>query len=186
MSHTSTWITKDSEDRYDNDWITVSHRNVIAPTGKPAIYGHIHFKNLAIGIVPIDADGYTWLVGQDRYPLNTFTWEIPEGGGARSDDPLDTAKRELKEETGITARKWTQLLKLHTSNSVTDEVGYTFVAQQLEFGEDSPDDTEKLTIKRIPLDEAFEMAMDGEITDSLALASLLKVQLLLDRGQLKI
>lgn len=180
------WETHDIETVYDNPWITVSHRQVSAPTGKRGIYGMVHFKNLAIGIVPIDAEGNTWLVGQQRYTLNQYAWEIPEGGGLRDVDPVITAQRELREETGITAQRWTPLLTLHTSNSVTDEVAHTFIAQGLSFGETDTDDTERLAIIKLPLKEAVERVMDGEITDSLAMTSLLKAQRLIDTGKLKI
>jgi len=179
-----TWETQESTDVYDNPWITVSHRTVTAPTGNPGIYGVVHFKNLALGVVPIDANGNTWLVGQQRYTLNQYAWEIPEGGGPRDVDPLTTAKRELKEETGISACRWTPLLTLHTSNSVTDEIAYAYVAQGLTFGDFNRDDTELLTVIKLPLDEAVARVMSGEITDALAMSSLLKVQRLLDTGEL--
>lgn len=186
MTTTSTgpWQTLSSEEIYDNPWITLTHRKVIAPTGKPGIYGKVHFKNTAIAVVPIDAQGYTWLVGQHRYTLDQYAWEIPEGGAPLGESALAAAQRELREETGIRARRWTSLLQLHTSNSVTDELAHAFVAQDLSFGETEPDDTEALQIKRLPVDEAIEMAMNGTITDGLAMASLLKVRLLLDRGLL--
>jgi 8-oxo-dGTP pyrophosphatase MutT (NUDIX family) len=180
------WKTHDVQQRYDNPWITVSHREVTAPTGTPGIYGHVHFKNKAIGIVPIDADGYTWLVGQARYTLQTYAWEIPEGGAPHGESVLAAAQRELQEETGVSARRWTSLLRLHTSNSVTDEVAFAFVAQDLRLGDTAPDDTELLTLTRIALDDAINMAMDGTISDGLAMASLLKVGLLISRGDLSL
>ena len=181
-----TWETHTVEERYDNPWINVSHRTVTAPTGAPGIYGMVHFKNTAIGVVPIDTQGYTWLVGQARYPLQQYGWEIPEGGAPLGESALAAAQRELREETGIVAKRWTSLLKLHTSNSVTDEVARSFVAQDLSFREAEPDGTEVLQLKRIPLDDAINMAMDGRITDGFAMTSLLKVAMLLDRGLLKI
>lgn len=178
------WKTHDIDQCYDNPWITVSHRRVIAPTGKPGIYGHVHFKNKAIGIVPIDADGYTWLVGQARYTLQTYAWEIPEGGAPHGESVLAAAQRELQEETGVHAKRWTSLLKLNASNSVTDEVAYAFAAQDLRVGDTAPDDTEQLALSRIRLDDAINMAMDGTISDGLAMASLLKVGMMLSRGEL--
>jgi len=178
------WQTHSIEERYDNAWITVTHREVTAPTGNPAIYGLVHFKNTAVGVVPIDSDGYTWLVGQHRYTLDQYMWEIPEGGGLPNEAHLDVAKRELREETGIVANKWTQILELHTSNSVTDEFAVGFVAQGLTLGECEPDDTEALKLRKVPLQEAIDMAMDGRITDGLAMACLFKVQLLIHRGDL--
>lgn len=180
------WKTHDVQQCYDNPWITVSHREVAAPTGTLGIYGHVHFKNKGIGIVPIDADGYTWLVGQARYTLQTYAWEIPEGGAPHNESILAAARRELQEETGILALRWTSLLKLNTSNSVTDEVAYSFVAQDLRIGNTAPDDTELLTLTRVPLDDAINMAMDGTISDGFAMASLLKVGLLISRGELSV
>lgn len=180
------WQTHSVETVYDNPWVTVTHREVTAPTGNPGIYGMVHFKNLALGVVPIDEHGNTWLVGQHRYTLNQYAWEIPEGGGPRDVEPLLTAQRELREETGICASRWTPLLNLHTSNSVTDEVAHAFIAQGLSFGEDENDDTERLTVVKLPLSEAVDRVMSGEITDALAMASLLKVQRLLDTGELSL
>lgn len=185
-SNTNPWQTLSIKEVYDNPWITVSHREVTAPTGTDGIYGLVHFKNSAVAIVPIDDDGNTWLVGQHRYTLNQYTWEIPEGGGSQEEDNLDVAKRELREETGIIASQWTQLLELHTSNSVTDEYAIGFVAQGLSFGDSEPDDTEALAIKKVPLSTAIDMALDGRITDGLAMACLMKIQILIDRKQLTI
>ena len=183
---TKPWQTHSVETVYDNNWITVSHRTVTAPTGNPAIYGLVHFKTVAVGMIPIDSEGYTWLVGQQRYTLDSYSWEIPEGGSAADEDPLFAAQRELREETGITASNWTQLLRLHTSNSVTDESAIAYIAQGLTLGDTQPDDTELIQLKHLPIQQAIEMVMDGEITDGLAMASLLKLQLLLQRGDIKL
>ncbi len=178
------WQTLHSKTVYDNPWIEVSHRDVLTPAGTPGIYGLVHFKNLAIGIVPLDEELHTWLVGQYRYTLGAYSWEIPEGGGPLGTDPLHSAQRELAEETGIIAEQWTPILELHTSNSVTDEYGLAYLAQGLQFGNAQPEETEQLTVRKLPLAEAVDMVMYGQITDALAIAALLKTQLLLDRGQL--
>ena len=172
------WQTLSCQQVYDNPWIKVTHRDVTAPTGAVGIYGLVHFKNCAIGVVPIDADGHTWLVGQQRYTLGEYSWEIPEGGAPEGESPLHAARRELREETGIIATRWTRLLTLHTSNSVTDEVAQAFIAQDLSFTTTSPDPSEDLTVKRLPLNDAISMVLDGEITDALSMASLMKVHLL--------
>jgi 8-oxo-dGTP pyrophosphatase MutT (NUDIX family) len=113
------------------------------------IYGTVHFKNYAIGIIPIDKNGYTYLVGQYRFALENYSWEIPEGGGPLNEDILNSAKRELQEEVGFFAQKWTKIAELNTSNSVTDEVGIIFVAQDLEQTNTAHEETEELQIKRI-------------------------------------
>ena len=175
------WKIKSNKEIYDNPWIKLTEYEVINPGGGEGIYGKVSFKNLAIGIIPIDEDGFTWLVGQYRFTLDEYSWEIPMGGGSIELDPLESAKRELKEETGITARKWKTLLKIHTSNSVTDEVGHVFLAEDLELGEPELDETETdLQLKHLPLSEAVKMALEGDITDSLSLAGLLKLARTLD------
>ncbi len=178
------WKTLSIKEVYDNPWIKITHREVINPSGNPGIYGLVHFKNLAIGIVPLDENMNTWLVGQYRYALGQYSWEIPEGGGPHGTPPLEAARRELLEETGITAQRWTKILDLHTSNSVTDETGLVFVAQELSFGEAMPEETEQLQLRKLPFAEALAMVMNGEITDSLSMVALMKVKLLLDTGQL--
>ena len=169
------WKTTDSKQVYENPWISVREDQVINPNGNPGIYGVVSFKNLAIGIIPIDDSNNTWLVGQYRYALESYSWEIPMGGGPIGISPLKSAQRELREETGLSANKWTELLRIHTSNCVTDEFGITYLAQGLSQGETDFDDTEDLKIRKLPLKEAIEMVMNGEITDSMSMAALLKV-----------
>lgn len=160
---------------YDNPWITLDEDQVINPGGGTSIYGKVHFKNFAIGIIPLDEHNNTWLVGQWRYALNEYSWEIPMGGGPRELDILESAKRELKEETGLSALNWDMLLKMHTSNSVTDEVGYAYLARNLTQGETEFDETEDLAIKKVPFAKAVDMVMDGSITDSMSMIAILKL-----------
>lgn len=167
------WKIHNSDVVYENAWIKVVHDDVTTPSGTPGVYGRVLFKNKAIGIIPIDEDGNTWLVGQYRYPLQEYSWEIPMGGGPHDEALLDSAKRELKEETGIEAKKWTKLMKIHTSNCVTDEVGFIYLAEGLSFGETAFDETEDLTIKKLPFSEAYQMVLDGQITDSVSVAGIL-------------
>jgi 8-oxo-dGTP pyrophosphatase MutT (NUDIX family) len=178
------WQTLSEREAYANPWIRVTHREVLNPAGKPGIYGVVHFKNLAIGIVPLDDQGFTWLVGQYRYTIGRYSWEIPEGGCPLGTDPLESARRELLEETGIRAARWTSLLDLHLSNSVTDEYGHAFVAQELSFGNARPEETEQLRVRRLPLSEAVGLALDGTITDALSVVALLKVNEWVRTGRL--
>lgn len=174
------WKTKNKNIVYDNKWLTLTHEEVITPTGTEGIYGKVHLKNHAIGIIPVDEDHNTWLVGQFRYPLEEYSWEIPEGGGLLEEDILDAAKRELKEEVGLIANKWTQICMTNTSNSITDETAYLFIAQELSHTETEPDETELLQIKKVSLNEAFDMAMSGEIKDAMSLIALFKLRLMLE------
>ncbi|NJL14126.1 MAG: NUDIX hydrolase [Microscillaceae bacterium] len=169
------WAVVQTRPIYENPWIRIKEDQVINPSGNPGIYGVVHFKNKAIGIIPLDQEGHTWLIGQYRYPLDEYSWEIPMGGGPLVEDTLVSAQRELKEETGLTARKWTKIARIHTSNSVTDEEGFVFLAEDLTEGETEFEETEDLAIKKIPFAEALEMVMKGEITDSLSVAGILKV-----------
>lgn len=166
------WQRLSSREIYENPWIKVREDQVIRPDGKPGIYGVVQFQNHAIGVVPVTDEGDTFLVGQYRYALGVYSWEIPEGGSPLTESPLEGAKRELREETGLTAERWTYLGDLHPSNSVTDEVGAVYLAEGLSFGISAPEGTERLEVRRLPLKEAWEMAMRGEITDSLAIIGL--------------
>lgn len=181
MEH-NPWITKKSEDVYESPWIKVVKHDVLNPAGKPATYSVVNFKNLAIGILPIDNEGFTWLVGQWRYPLEEYCWEIPEGGGPLGIDPLDSAKRELKEETGIVAKEFKEIMRLHLSNSATNELAIVYLAKNLDFESAEPEESEVLQIKRIHLNEAYEWAMSGKITDAISVAVLLKAKIMMDQG----
>lgn len=169
------WKTKEIKEVYENPWIKVEEHDVLNPAGNNGIYGKVQFKNKALGIIPLDSEGFTWIVGQHRYPLDEYSWEIPMGGGPIGDDILESAKRELKEETGLTAKKWTEVLRIHTSNSVTDEEGFVFLAEDLKEGATEFEETEVLTIKKISFKELVSMVMNGGITDGISIAGILKV-----------
>ena len=167
---TNPWITRNSETKYDNHWITVVENRVTNPSGGDGIYGVVHFKRTAVGVVPVDEDGNTWLVGQYRYPTNTYEWEIPEGGADPGETPLDAGKREL-------------LLEMQLSNSTSDEISQTFLARNLSFAASRPEATEKIEVRKVPLAEACTMAADGRIKDAISVASLLKIASLLPLAQ---
>jgi len=170
------WQTLHTAVKYQNPWISVREDQVLNPSGGQGIYGVVSMKNKALGIVPIDAEGNTWLVGQYRYPLNEYSWEIPMGGGLLEMDVLESAQRELKEETGLTAARWTRIARLHTSNSVTDEEGFVYLAEDLTQGALEPEETEDLRLWKLPLAEAIQMVMDDQITDGISVAGLLKAE----------
>ncbi|WP_422010619.1 NUDIX domain-containing protein [Reyranella sp.] len=178
------WTVLSAEDVYENPWIRVTHHEVLTPAGTPGLYGLVHYRNLAIGVVPVDAEGHTYLVGQYRFPLDAYSWEIPEGGGAQGVDPLDSAARELREETGLVARHWRKLLEADLSNSVSDERAVAYLAWGLAQGEAEPEATEELAVRRVPLAEAFRMVEAGEIRDALSVLSLQAVRLLQLEGKL--
>jgi len=178
------WTTLSSEKVYDSPWVSLTKHEVLNPNGNPGTYSVVHFKNLAIGILALDKDHNTWIVGQYRYPLKSYSWEIPEGGGKLDVDPLDSAKRELHEETGITANKWTKIQEMHLSNSASDEFCILYVAQDLSFGEPEPEDDEQLEVRKLHFDELYKMVESGEITDSLTVAAVLKAKILMLEGKL--
>lgn len=178
------WETLESEQIYDNPWIHVREDKVINPGGGNGIYGVVHFKNAAVGIIPLDHEQHTWIVGQHRYPLDEYSWEIPMGGAQSGTTPLAGGKRELREETGISAASWTQLMKIHTSNSVTDETGYVFVATQLSFGECMPEESEELMVRRLPFQDVVAMVLDNTITDGISMAAILRLDVALKSGEI--
>ena len=172
------WTTLEVTQVYDNPWIQVTHHDVLTPAGKPGLYGTVHFKNKAVGILPLAENGDTWLVGQYRFPLNQYHWEIPMGGSPLDEAPEHTALRELKEETGLSATELLPLGRFHMSNCIADEEGFIYLARGLTEGEQELDDTEELQIRRVPFAEAFAMASDGRITDALSVMAILKVRML--------
>ncbi len=178
------WKIDGSTSIYSNSWIQVTEFNVRNPNNGIGIYGRVHFNNIAIGILVLDKNYNTWLVGQYRFPIDKYSWEIPEGGGDLEVSPVESAKRELKEETGIVAKNWTTLLEMDLSNSVSDERSISFVARDLTFEESEPEETEQLQIKKVPFDDVYKMVMNGEIRDSITVSSILKAKILIDNGEL--
>lgn len=178
------WTTLTSEQVYDSPWISLTKHNVLNPHGNPGTYSVVHFKNIAIGILPLDENYNTWIVGQYRYPINQYTWEIPEGGGKLDVPPLESAKRELLEETGITAQKWTKIQEMHLSNSASDEFCVLYIAQELNFGKSEPEEDEELEIRKLPFEELYKMVKNGEITDSLTVTIVLKTKLMIAEGKI--
>ena len=179
MSENNPWQILASKQVYDNNWIQVTEYDVLNPNGGKGIYGKVHFKNIAIGVMVLDEAMNTYLVGQFRFPLDEYSWEIPEGGGAIGIDPLDSAKRELLEETGLVAKDWSLLLKMHLSNSVSDEYALLYLARQLEQHTPSPEETEQLVVRKLPFEEAWQMVQQGRITDAMSVAAIQQIKLLL-------
>lgn len=179
--HPNPWKTLSTREAYSNPWIRVREDQVLNPSGGPGIYGVVEYRNRAIGVIPLDEAGFIWLVGQWRYCHERYEWEIPEGGCPAGESPVEAARRELLEETGITAARIEPLLTgIQLSNSTTNEVCDVFVASDLTFGQSEPEETEKLEVLRLPLPEAVEMARDGRIRDSVSVLALLA---LADRGR---
>jgi len=175
------WQTTETTTRFENPWMRVIENAVVHPNGTKGHYTVVHFKNRAVAVIPIDAFDHTWLVGQFRYPHDSYEWEIPEGGCTPGEEPADCARRELAEETGLTAGDLELILEMQLSNSVTDEVSFTYVARDLIQGAPSPDPSEQLALRRLPVDDAIAMAVSGEIRDALSVASLLKLAALRGR-----
>jgi 8-oxo-dGTP pyrophosphatase MutT (NUDIX family) len=170
---------------YENPWIELTEFKVINPKGGNGIYGKVHYKHLAVGVIPLDDDWNTWLVGQYRFPLDQYSWEIPEGGGRMDEDPVEAAKRELMEETGLVAKSWIKILTMHLSNSISDELSVIYLARDLEEHLATPEETEELVIKKLPFDEVFQMVEKGKISDAMSLAAIQQIQLMVYQGKLK-
>ena len=175
------WQTLEKEIIYENPWIKLEEHKIIDPNGNNGIYGKVFFKNKAVGIVPIDKDDCIYLVGQYRYTINEYSWEIPMGGCAINESPIDAAIRELKEETGLIAREFDEIMRVHTSNSITDEEGIIFLAKNLTQSTRELDPTEKIDVKRVSFDEAVELVINGKITDAISCNAILKIALLRSR-----
>lgn len=178
------WTIRGEKEVYENKWIKVTEYDVLNPSGGEGIYGKVHFKNLAVGVLPLDENLNTWLVGQYRFPLNGYSWEMPEGGGPLGIDPLESIQRELLEETGLIAKEWKLILRMHLSNSVSDELSLLYLARGLEQGDASPEETEQLALRKVPFDELYDMVQSGKVTDSMTVAATLKVKLMLINGEI--
>ena len=170
--------------KFDNPWLTVVEQDAVAPTGKSALYGMVKFKNLAVGVVPIHADGSVTLVGQHRFVHNDYSWEIPEGGGALDIDPLESARRELAEEAGLAAAEWREVMRFQLSNSVTNEIGVGYLAWDLSEVPTAPDETEVIQVARRPFREALELALVGHMPDMITIAMLLRAYQMAQEGEL--
>ena len=173
IDESNPWTTLGSRAIYDNPWIGVREDRVIRPDGEPGIYGVVHFKTRAIGILPVDDRGRIWMVGQYRYTLGHYSWEIPEGGCPEGEAPEEAARRELREETGLEAARLEFLAASHLSNSVSDELGLIYRATGLSEGENEPEGTERIFVRRMEWDEVWRMLRKGEITDSISVIALL-------------
>lgn len=178
------WKILSEKVMYDNPWMKVTQYDVINPSGGKGIYGKVHFKHWGTGILALDQQNNTYLVGQYRFTLNQYSWEIPEGGCLIGNDPLEAAKRELKEETGLIANQWIHILDFNLTNSIGDEFAKIYLARDLALGNASPEDTEQLAMKKVPFEEAYQMVEKGEITDSISVAAILKVKLMLLDGRI--
>jgi len=163
------WTVNAARSAFDNPWINIVDHDVTHPDGTPGRYGVVKFKNLAIGVLPIAENGDVWLVGQHRFPLDAYSWELPEGGGPLDTPALASAKRELAEETGLSARSWLEISSFDVSNSVTDERAVCFLAWGLEEGAAAPEPSEVLTVRRVSFKTLLEKVLNGEIRDSLTI-----------------
>ncbi|MFT4093492.1 MAG: NUDIX hydrolase [Niabella sp.] len=180
MSETKNpWQVQGRKIMYDNPWINVTEYDVINPGGGKGIYGKVHFKNVAIGIMVLDDEMNTYLVGQYRFVLDAYSWEIPEGGCSAGEQFLDAARRELREETGLIAENWQELFRAHLSNSVSDELAVIFLARNLKQDMADPEETEDLRMKKIPFSEAVDMVNTGIITDAISVMAIQKLQLII-------
>lgn len=183
-SHGRPWRRSNERTAFENPWLALREYDAVAPTGRPARYGAVHFKNHAIAVLPLHEDGTVTLVGQNRFVFADYSWEIPEGGGPRDEAPLAAARRELREECGLEAADWRQILHVQLSNSLTDEEAFGFLATGLTQARSEPDETEDLALARVPFGEALEAASAGYIKDALTVAMLLRLHHMASKGEL--
>lgn len=183
-THGRPWSRSTETTVFENPWLAVRQSDAVAPTGRGVTYGAVHFKNRAIAVLPLHDDGTVTLVGQNRFVFGDYSWEIPEGGGPLDEDPLEAARRELREECGLEAASWRKILEVQVSNSLTDEVGIGFLATGLSETGAQPDETEDLAVARVPFAEALEAATAGFIKDGLTLAMLLRLHHMAAKGEL--
>ena len=176
-ARTGPWTRNSRRVAYENPWLTLWHDEVVRPDGQPGIYGVVHFRNVAAGVVAIDARDRVALVGQHRYTLDEYAWEIPEGGVPDGEDPLAGAQRELREETGVDAAEWQELARVHLSNSVTDEVAFLYLATGLQHGPAAPEGSEELEVRWLPFEEVLARTLDGRITDAMTVLAIQRVAL---------
>jgi 8-oxo-dGTP pyrophosphatase MutT (NUDIX family) len=179
------WKILGQKEVYENSWIRLTEFQVVNPSGGKGIYAKVHYKNMAVGVIPIDENWNIWLVGQYRFVISQYSWEIPEGGGRMDEEPLESAKRELMEETGLVAKEWTELMTLHLSNSVSDERAVIYLARNLIQQSPAPEETEQLVIKKLHFDEVVRLVESGEITDSMSVAAIQCIQLMVYQNKLK-
>jgi 8-oxo-dGTP pyrophosphatase MutT (NUDIX family) len=174
------WTKLSSEVKYENPWIKVTEDKILNPAGNRGIYGVVHFKTHAIAIIPLDEHNNTWIVGQYRYPLSSYEWEVIEGGCPEGTALLDSARRELIEEAGLRAEEFELILEMQLSNSTTDELSYTYIARGLTYVGERPEEDEQLCIKKLPFEEVYQMVLCNEIRDGLAVASILRAKAFLE------
>ena len=177
------WVRRSRRTAYENAWITVWHDDVTRPDGQPGVYGVVHFANLAAGVIVLDDADRVLLVGQHRYPLDAWSWEIPEGGVPAGETALEGARRELIEETGVEAADWRELARIHLSNSVSDELAILFLATGLTHGIAAPEGTEALEVRWLPFEEVLGMTLDGRITDAMTVVAIERLALLRLRAE---
>lgn len=184
QSHGDGWRVKTVERVHDNPWFAVDAYQAIAPTRADARYFMQVYKNVAVGVLPLHEDGTVTLVGQWRFCFGAYSWELPEGGAPLDEDPLDGAKRELREEAGLEAAEWRLVLRMDLSNASSDEIALGFLATGFTAATTAPDPTEQLSVARIPFREALRAAVAGEITDAITVAMLLRLHHMAVEGEL--
>ncbi|MDG3443632.1 NUDIX domain-containing protein [Nitrospirillum amazonense] len=187
-SEQNPWTVLSRDLRYETPWLRVFHHEVLRPDGSPGIFGTVEFATVAVGVLPVAANGDTWLVGQWRFGAGRYSWEMVEGGiplaGPKAIGPLAGAAEELREEAGLRAGRWLEIQRMDMSNSVGNEHAHLYLAWDLTEVPVAPDETEQLTIRRLPLRAALDMALSGGILDAMTIAALLRVRLMHLEGTL--
>jgi 8-oxo-dGTP pyrophosphatase MutT (NUDIX family) len=181
---TDPWTTKSVSQPFQNDWFKIDSYAVIHPGGADGVYSVIRPRRLAVGVLPIEADGRVHLVGQWRFALGRYSWEMPEGGADPGEPALMCAVRELAEETGLRAGELHVILEMDLSNSLSDERAIMFLATDLTPGEANPEPTEVLKRRTAHFTELLDRVVGGHIRDSMTVAAVLRAHHMAVTGEL--
>jgi len=180
----SPWRNDSEETLFENPWLRLTRHDATAPTGLAADYVVMRPKNVATGVLPIHDDGTVTLVGQQRFALANYSWEMPEGGAPMGEDPFDGVRRELAEEAGLAAEHWRPALTMELSNSVTDEIAMTWLAWGLSPVPVAPDPTEVIAVVRVPFVDLLDEIGRGTVRDAMTVATAYKAHHMATTGEL--
>lgn len=173
MDDRNLWKIKSEETRYSCERYDLVVYDTINPADKPMEYPVMRYKQKSTAVCAVDDKGYLYIVGQWRFGAGYYSWEVIEGRSDPGETPDITIKRELKEEAGLTAKEWKYLGMFYPNNVLTDEEVHVYIARGLTQGETSPDEHEKLTVKKVRFLDFLQNVIQGKITDGITVSAVL-------------